>query len=296
MKTGNKPEEEPTTGDVTNESQQPGKENTQDTHEPPAKKPKRKGQNKGRPHTVPKIAMELRICPTIHRGDVCRFGDKCRFKHDLREYMESKAADIGEECVNFKLFGKCKFGVECRFGKHHISPDTFENLVNEDLYKETVKNFSEKDRNVLSKNLMNNLRRKKYKYAKTEKYLKSVSLNDTRPSKVGEENQNPGGNIKDSVNGNENVRIPTETPTPTPLVAVAGDRVASDGCDSSVTTDTTQTKTAIGVVTDEDLIRLRPCEKKKVAIDFVVFVLFAFSNFAASLVCLLISFARVSLF
>ena len=89
-------------------------------NEPPKKKAK-KGQNKARPRTVPKIAANLRICPTIHRNVPCRFGDNCKFLHDPKTYLEKKPADIGAECVNFKLSGRCKFGIECRYGKQHIS-------------------------------------------------------------------------------------------------------------------------------------------------------------------------------
>ena len=255
-------EEKPTTGETTNESRPQGKENEEEAREPPAKKPKTKGQNKARPRTVPKIAADMRICPTIHRGDVCRFGDKCKFKHDVHDYMENKAPDIGKECINLKLFGKCKFGVECRFGMHHISPDTFENLVDEELYKETMKNFSEKDQNVLTKDLMNCLRKKKYKYEKTGRYLKSAKLSDTRPSRLGEESQNPVANTDCIVNNkNDDVDIAADIET-------SGDAVVTSSSGSNgVTTDTTTNK-SIGVVTDEDLVKLRSCEKNKVAILF----------------------------
>jgi len=76
-----------------------GKENESEsasTEPPPPKKQKTKGQNKARPRTVPKVASEFRICPTVHRGTVCQYGDKCKFMHDVREYMEKKPKDIGE--------------------------------------------------------------------------------------------------------------------------------------------------------------------------------------------------------
>lgn len=191
------------------------------SEEPPPKKVK-KGKNKARPKTVPKIAAGFRICPTIHRGVQCRFGEKCHFLHDVKEYMAKRPADIGDECINFKLFGKCRYGIECRFGKQHISED-FQNIVDKEKYEQTVKNYSEKQQNVLTKDLMNTLRKKQFKYEKTWKYLKTMSLVDTQPSNVTTEK------------GSDDTPVPNGTPVQT-----------------------------IGSITDEDVVKLRQCEKKKV--------------------------------
>jgi len=235
-----------------------GKENESEsasTEPPPPKKQKTKGQNKARPRTVPKVASEFRICPTVHRGTVCQYGDKCKFMHDVREYMEKKPKDIGEECINFQLTGKCKYGVECRYAKSHLT-ENYENIVVEEKYKEYLENYSEKDQNVLTRDLMNILRKKKFKYEKTSQYLKKMALVDSRPSRGEDGQQNtknemPGvpenvinnnGNTTESKSQNhipEKVTSQPEEATPSPV-------------------------TTIGCVTDEDVIKLRQCEKKKV--------------------------------
>lgn len=205
----------------------------------PAKKKSKKGQNKARPRTVPKTADNLRICPTIHQNVPCRFGDKCKFLHDPKKYLESKPPDIGPECVNYKLYGKCKFGVECRYGKEHIT-DGFQNKVDEEKYLEYLRTHPEKDQNVLTKSLMNVLRKKGYKYEKTEFFLKTMNIKDTNPRKS-------TGVIKTNNADNPQSGI-------TEIIDV----------DTGVNeTNCVQT---IGAFTDEDLVKPRPCEKKK--IDF----------------------------
>ena len=51
------------------------------------------------------------------------FGEKCNYSHDLESFIANLLPDIGETCVNFKLFGKCRYGVTCRFGKEHLTED-----------------------------------------------------------------------------------------------------------------------------------------------------------------------------
>lgn len=166
-----KPPKEEVSGEVTEEK-------TEDAQPPPNKK-KFKGQNKGRPRTVPKVASEFRICPTVHRNETCGFGDSCKFLHNIEEYLKNKPPDLGKECVNFKVSGKCRYGVECRFASHHLN-EKFENVID----KEKMEMTKEASSNVLSKDLMNVLRKKKYKYERTEKYLKKMNIVDSRPDGV----------------------------------------------------------------------------------------------------------------
>jgi len=235
-----------------------GKENESEsasTEPPPPKKQKTKGQNKARPRTVPKVASEFRICPTVHRGTVCQYGDKCKFMHDVREYMEKKPKDIGEECINFQLTGKCKYGVECRYAKSHLT-ENYENIVVEEKYKEYLENYSEKDQNVLKRDLMNILRKKKFKYEKTSQYLKKMALVDSRPSR-GEDGQQ---NTKNEMPGvPENVLNNNENTTESKSQNHNPAKVTSQPEEATPSPATT-----IGCVTDEDVIKLRQCEKKKV--------------------------------
>lgn len=184
-----------------------------DKVEPPAKKKKKCGMNKNRPRPA-KIDFKQQLCNSIGRGEECTYGDKCRYLHDVVEYMTKyKPLDIGESCVNFEKFGNCIYGVTCRYGKKHISKD-FKNIVNVKLYEESA---ALRTRNVLSKELTISLRKKKYEFPNAEEYLKHLSKVKAEGKPYSEL-----GSLR---------RLPTKPE---------------------------------GAVTDEDVIKLRPQEKKKV--------------------------------
>lgn len=183
------------------------------TGEPPAKKKKKRGMNKNRPRAV-QLDFKVQLCNSIARGEECAYGDKCRYLHDVTEYMEKyKASDIGENCVNFEKFGYCIYGVTCRYGKKHISMD-LRNVVNAELYEETG---SLRTKSVLSKELTNVLRKRKYEFPQAETYLKHLAK-----VKAEEKPNSELGNL---------ARIPAKLEGP---------------------------------ASDEDVIKLRPEEKKKV--------------------------------
>lgn len=181
--------------------------------EPPAKKKKR-GMNKNRPRAA-KLDFKQQLCTNIVRGEECGYGDeKCKYLHDIKKYVENyKPANIGENCVNFEKFGKCIYGVTCRYGKKHLS-ESFKNTVNTELYEESA---TLRTKNVLSKELMFSLRKKKYEFPKADTYLKHLTKVKAEGKPYSEL-----GNL---------LRI-GEKPE--------------------------------GAVTDEDVIKLRPEEKKKV--------------------------------
>ena len=39
---------------------------------------------------------------------------QCDFSHDVSQYLSTKIPDIGEDCHNFKTFGRCEYGLACR--------------------------------------------------------------------------------------------------------------------------------------------------------------------------------------
>ncbi|KAG2414867.1 hypothetical protein HFD88_006055 [Aspergillus terreus] len=96
------------------------------------KKPKTRGQNTNR--TFGRYQDEKGLCPSrvfapeFSPGE-CRFGDKCRFEHDLRTYLkEHKREDLttfGGVCPVWDARGKCYAGWKCRFvGSHMTERDT----------------------------------------------------------------------------------------------------------------------------------------------------------------------------
>ncbi|XP_048059363.1 tRNA-dihydrouridine(47) synthase [NAD(P)(+)]-like isoform X2 [Megalobrama amblycephala] len=189
------------------------------------KKKKMRGQNKSRPHMKPQSYEDRRLCPSIiqERDTKCFYGDKCRFLHDVSEYMSTKAADLGDQCYLFNTFGKCHYGVTCRFAKAHTSAE-LKNLVNEDLYKPSAER--ETVRNHLDKDLQRRLRKKQVSFKGAEAYLKTV----TRGKKP-EENQSGPGDAENAPETKECAIPPVKT---------------------------------VGPITDADIIKLRPCEKKQV--------------------------------
>lgn len=105
---------------------------------------------------------------------VCHFGDKCHFYHDIAEYLATKPADIGESCYLYDTFGKCRYGLTCRFAKAHTTPEfkTMENADRMQAYegRSVVKNS-------LSKDLQIGLRKHAVAFKKSTEYLKTLSNN-----------------------------------------------------------------------------------------------------------------------
>jgi tRNA-dihydrouridine synthase 3 len=98
----------------------------------------------------------LKLCSTVSKGEVCSYGESCRFNHDAMAYLERKAPDLGPTCFLFQKYGACPYGIACRFGDSHIDRETGANIRRE------VWTDVEPEINILSKELQNLLRKKKY--------------------------------------------------------------------------------------------------------------------------------------
>lgn len=187
------------------------------------KKVKLKGRNKQRPFML-KISDSEKMCPTVLQEQECRYGTKCKFCHDIATFMKTKPEDLGQECYNFKTFGRCPFGFACRFAKHHISPD-FKNITNQELFNKT--SSEPQVFNTLSKDLQHLLWKKKYDFTQANKIVNSY-YDSVRKEKLQQKSD---------------VIAEQET-----------------HCDSLASEKT------FGCITDEEIIRLRPQEKKLVCI------------------------------
>ncbi|KFO28808.1 tRNA-dihydrouridine synthase 3-like [Fukomys damarensis] len=101
----------------TEEAAEPG--------EQPQAQKRARGQNKVRPHMKPTHYDKNRLCPSLVQESPgqCFFGDRCRFLHDVSLYLESKPPDLGPRCVLFETFGRCPYGVTCRFAGAHLGPE-----------------------------------------------------------------------------------------------------------------------------------------------------------------------------
>ncbi|KAM6331901.1 LOW QUALITY PROTEIN: tRNA-dihydrouridine(47) synthase [NAD(P)(+)]-like [Alca torda] len=126
-----------------------------------------------RPCMKPKHCEQSGLWPSVTQGcaEKCYFGPRCRFFHDVGEYMAAKPADLGRSCVLFETFGKCIYGVTSRFAQAHLG-DGYQNIVNTDLAKQ----WEGKSlvRNNLSKELQHQLRKRRFSFRKADEYLRGL--------------------------------------------------------------------------------------------------------------------------
>ncbi|KAL8177535.1 UNVERIFIED_CONTAM: hypothetical protein K2H54_011081 [Gekko kuhli] len=211
----------------------------------PGGRKRARGQNKNRPCMNPMRYEKHRLCPSIiqERVEKCFFGTQCRFLHDVKEYMATKPPDLGDSCVLFKNFGRCMYGVTCRFSGAHLGED-HRNVVNVDLLKQWEGRPVVK--NSLSKELQQRLRKKKVAFEKSNQYLRCLG----KPSRAAA-GGNDATNCSLSRGGAEGAKEGVGV-SEREEAALEGTRPTADPA----------IKTA-GAITDEDIVKLRPCEKKK---------------------------------
>ncbi|NXG43159.1 DUS3L synthase, partial [Psilopogon haemacephalus] len=202
-----------------------------------------RGQNKSRPCMKPNHYEQSRLCPSVTQGcaEKCYFGPRCRFLHDVGAYMATKPADLGSSCVLFQTFGKCIYGATCRFARAHLG-EGYQNLVNADLAKQWEGRAPV--RNNLPKELQHRLRKRKFSFKKAEEYLRGLA----KPRGGG----GKGGKATESSKEEQE-----------------GEDPRADGLQSLEPPGTKEVSSirTIGPVTDEDVIKLRSCEKRKLEIQ-----------------------------
>lgn len=109
--------------------------------------------------------------------------------------MDSKPADIGETCHIYETFGKCAYGLSCRFAKAHTTPD-FKSMEKADLVK--VYEGRTMVKNNMSKELQGRLRKRSVSFEKSEKYLKTLSDNKGKGAQQGNSKTSEKAFIKNS--------------------------------------------------------------------------------------------------
>ncbi|KAI9141479.1 hypothetical protein BKA69DRAFT_1028401 [Paraphysoderma sedebokerense] len=133
-------------------------------------KKRRRGQNKQRPKGG--VSEAVRLCSKIALGEVCNFGDKCKFSHDIAAFIDSKEGDSeGKCCPLYENFGKCSFGVRCTFFTHHTDMSDYSQLedtvkVNDAEYQKQVTTL-----NGMPRSLQKSLRTKAIKFERSREYL-----------------------------------------------------------------------------------------------------------------------------
>ncbi|XP_070480851.1 tRNA-dihydrouridine(47) synthase [NAD(P)(+)]-like isoform X3 [Equus przewalskii] len=202
--------------------------------EQPQAQKRARGQNKGRPHVKPTHYDKDRLCPSLVQEPAtqCAFGARCRFLHDVGRYLAAKPADLGPRCVLFETFGRCPAGVTCRFAGAHLGPGG-RNLVRQEQGVQAPP-----VRNGLDKALQQQLRKRQVRFERAEQALRQLSRGQLPgpPSAVPEATEAEGA--------------PAQDPQELGTVAPASGPVQT-----------------CGALTDEDIVRLRPCEKRRLDIS-----------------------------
>jgi len=179
---------------------------------------------------------EKKLCSSVAKCLKCNYAPNCKQSHDVKAWLANKPKDIDTTCYVYRKFGKCPFGLTCRFSGDHIvfkeaeeDEKSFENVVDEVM----VKDMSGVCQiyNVLSGDLKTKLWKRKYDFKRSEKLLDLV---------------NKFVNSNKSIKYNSNKGI-----------------VERKTAESKETVEATE-ESKVGLVTDEDLIKLRKSEKKKI--------------------------------
>lgn len=176
------------------------------------KKQKNRGQNKARRFGSSKD--EIALCSSRALYDEfspvpCKFGEKCRFEHDLRKYMEhGRREDLqtfGGKCPSWEVRGHCGYGWKCRFIGSHSEEKTHEDGRKEFVLSTPVNNNTtmtgengDEDEDISLPGVVNVvniadkilLRKKKFQLPKSEAYIKWMDERQEQINKVYHEAKN----------------------------------------------------------------------------------------------------------
>jgi tRNA-dihydrouridine synthase 3 len=170
-------------GDSRDNGRKGGKNNKKDK--------KQKGQNTSR--TFGSSHDKLPLCGTraLHNefsAPECKFGNKCKFEHDLRKYLkEGRREDLttfGGKCPIYDVKGFCHLGWKCRFVGSHSEERTTEDgrqelvLTEDAKRKAKIKDLEEEEAevaNILPKDIRFGLSRRKIGTPRSDQYLDWVN-------------------------------------------------------------------------------------------------------------------------
>lgn len=139
---------------------------------------------------------------------------------------------LGDVCYNFNTTGRCSRGVTCRFGSGHMTPDGY-NKIDMDKYEE-FKTKKPSTINSLTYDLLISLRKRTYDFSLTQN---TIANDDERRKRAQEEK-----NKSTEIDGEKE-----ETSV---------EEIVDNMEEKNIKTS--------GTVTDEDVIKLRQCEKKTI--------------------------------
>ncbi|XP_066589404.1 tRNA-dihydrouridine(47) synthase [NAD(P)(+)]-like [Prorops nasuta] len=212
------------------------------------KKEKLRGQNKARPPPF-KTPKELCFCPKIadqteDEPEKKCDNIRCTFLHDRAEYLKIKPDYIATECYLFNLTGKCQRGISCRMGSKHLTENGF-NIIDKEKAEE-FKNKLPTTKNQVQKDLQMKLRKHNYNFSKAEKIVKSNDISNKKWNSLKKEAEH----LKEPKNGS---------------VTIISDNNGKKMIDDHIHNfQSNKLEKRLGPVQDDDLIKLRESEKKKI--------------------------------
>lgn len=173
---------------------------------------KQSGQNKARDYGSSRDAIGL--CSSRKHApefspQTCNFGEKCRFSHDLRDYLKQKREDIttfNGICPVWETKGRCLGGWKCRFVGSHSKEVEREDgrkelvLVEDPAKIATYAQTSEEDDEVGVTNTLNyqqrmTLSKKQIETPMSHTYLQWLGHHAQNPSDQG---RRSGGALRNS--------------------------------------------------------------------------------------------------
>lgn len=191
------------------------------------KKEKSRGQNTHRDYGFSKdevgLCQSRANCPEFSPRE-CRFGDSCRFEHDLRRYLkEWKREDLTTLdgiCPVWKAKGRCTVGWKCRFVSSHMkecdTEDGRKELVLVEELREHPPEMVEDDLNdagilnVVSTQVKTDLMKRKFPTPKSDEYSKWLEnngkANEQKPRNIMDSDTLQNSSIADSIQRNNDQR------------------------------------------------------------------------------------------
>ncbi|KAF9269105.1 FMN-linked oxidoreductase [Marasmius fiardii PR-910] len=171
-----------------------------------AERKEKRGANKGRKFN--RIKDDLDVCWKTANGQICEFGNECRFNHDIPSYLAAKPEDLRIPLVSeildepklesrdvivgltssstgrpvvcpvFEEHGECRYGYKCRYLSAHIKRKNSESETPELVVDEERKArlaISATEVNYVRPETQKLLRTKKFPFPVWEAYQKEIN-------------------------------------------------------------------------------------------------------------------------